>query len=199
MTRDLWLRSRRACALGALAVLSGIGTGLAWPGAHVAGAATIEDAGRVEILFRPGDPVDERIVAAIRAARRQVHVLTFTFTHRGIARALVDAQRRGVEVAVVADQAQALEVPHNALALLKAGGVRVALDAGPGSAHNKVIVIDPTGPQSVTITGSFNFTVAAQARNAENVVIFHGNREIAQLYEHYFAQRRAAATAFYSE
>ncbi len=159
----------------------------------VAQATTIEQAGRVEVLFRPGDPVDERIVAAIDAAKRHVHVLTYAFTHPGIARALLDAHRRGVDVAIVADQAQALELPHSALATLRRRGVPVWLDAGPGSAHNKVIVIDPAGPAAITVTGSFNFTRAAQARNAENVVIFRGNRDVARLYEQYFQRRRAMA------
>jgi phosphatidylserine/phosphatidylglycerophosphate/cardiolipin synthase-like enzyme len=187
-----------AAARRSLRVLAcAIALAAAWlPCAH---ATIIEDAGRVEILFRPGDPVDESIVTAIRAARRQVHVLTFTFTHRGIARALIDAHRRGVEVVVIADQAQALEVPHSALAMLRAAGVHVALDAGPGSAHNKVIVIDAAGTQPVTITGSFNFTVAAQSRNAENVVIFRGSREIAQRYDRYFGERRAGASPFRNE
>lgn len=159
-------------------------------------AVTIDDAGRVEILFRPGDAVDEHIIGVIRDARREIHVLAFTFTHRGIARALVDAHRRGVQVVVIADQAQALEVPHNALALLKSAGVRVALDGSMGSAHNKVMIIDAAGAHPVTITGSFNFTTAAQSRNAENVVIFAGNREVARRYEHYFQQRREAATEY---
>src|SRR5512135_1000436 len=86
-------------------------------------ATTIEQAGRVEVLFRPGDPVDERIIAAIDAAQRHVHVLTYTFTHPGIARALVNAHRRGVDVAIVADQGQALELPQSALATVQRAGV----------------------------------------------------------------------------
>ncbi len=175
----------RACA-GALALL----LALSLPAVH---ATVIEQAGRVEILFRPGDPIDERIIAAIESAKQQVHVLTYTFTHPGIARALLAAHRRGIEVAIVADEAQALELPHSALATLRRSGVHVWLDPGPGSAHNKVIVIDPAGSAATTVTGSFNFTRAAQSRNAENVVIFHGNREVAKLYEEYFQQRRALA------
>ena len=52
---------------------------------------------------------------------------------------------------------------------LSAGGIPVFIDSShrPGIAHNKVMVID----QAVVITGSFNFTKAAETRNAENLLI----------------------------
>jgi phosphatidylserine/phosphatidylglycerophosphate/cardiolipin synthase-like enzyme len=51
------------------------------------------------------------------------------------------------------------------------------IDARHAIAHNKIIIIDKT----TTITGSFNFTKAAQERNAENLLIIR-SREIAQAY-----------------
>jgi hypothetical protein len=41
--------------------------------------------------------------------------------------------------------------------------------------------------------------VAAQSRNAENVVIFRGSREIAQRYDRYFGERRTGALPFRNE
>lgn len=45
-------------------------------------------------------------------------------------------------------------------------GIPVWIDSKPAIAHNKVMIID----EKEVITGSFNFTDAAQKRNAENVV-----------------------------
>ena len=47
----------------------------------------------------------------------------------------------------------------------------------PGIAHNKVIIID----SKKVITGSFNFTSAADHRNAENVILIE-DTDIASLY-----------------
>jgi phosphatidylserine/phosphatidylglycerophosphate/cardiolipin synthase-like enzyme len=53
---------------------------------------------------------------------------------------------------------------------LVAGGVAVWLDGNFKNAHNQVIVIDADDRHPTTITGSYNFTLAAQRQNAENVV-----------------------------
>lgn len=49
-------------------------------------------------------------------------------------------------------------------------GIPIIIDKIVGYAHNKVIIIDDT----YVITGSFNWTNSAQARNAENLVIIAG-------------------------
>jgi len=41
------------------------------------------------------------------------------------------------------------------------------IDAQHAIAHNKVIVID----ENIVITGSFNFTKAAESNNAENILV----------------------------
>ncbi|GHU05992.1 hypothetical protein FACS1894205_6770 [Alphaproteobacteria bacterium] len=46
-------------------------------------------------------------------------------------------------------------------------GVRVWIDAEHASAHNKVMIFD----ERLVLTGSFNFTKAAQDWNAENIVM----------------------------
>ena len=61
--------------------------------------------------------------------------------------------------------------------ILKRNGISVKIDWVPGIAHNKVIIMDGTS----IITGSFNFTKAAQNRNAENVVLIN-DPKIAEYY-----------------
>jgi phosphatidylserine/phosphatidylglycerophosphate/cardiolipin synthase-like enzyme len=53
--------------------------------------------------------------------------------------------------------------------------VPVWIDAEHAAAHNKVMVIDNGTADAAVITGSFNFTQAAQHRNAENLLILRGN------------------------
>jgi len=150
--------------------------------------------GTVEIAFTPGDPVDNLIVAAIDGAQTEVLVHAYTFTHRKIAQALINARRRGVAVAVLADREQARAVPQNVLAQLASGGIEVWLDGNFAAAHNKVIIIDAGLPHATTITGSYNFTLAAQRSNAENIVVLHDNEPVARAYRDNWRRLKAGAT-----
>lgn len=150
--------------------------------------------GTVEIAFTPGDAVDNLIIAAIDRAQSEVLVHAYTFTHRRIAQALIGARRRGVAVSVLADREQARAVPQNVLAQLASGGVEVWLDGNFAAAHNKVIVIDAGLPRATTITGSYNFTIAAQRSNAENIVVLHDNDPVARAYRDNWRRLKAGAT-----
>ena len=57
--------------------------------------------------------------------------------------------------------------------------------------HNKVMVID----DQVVITGSFNFTHAAEAFNAENLLIIH-DRDLARKYSENWRLHAAHAKPF---
>ncbi|HZI84809.1 MAG TPA: phospholipase D family protein [Casimicrobiaceae bacterium] len=178
-------------ALRTLGVLA-LAIGLVAAGAAAA-ARSFPATGDVEIAFTPGDAIDQLIVGAIDRAQSEVLVHAYTFTHRRIAQALVAARRRGVAVSVLADREQARSVPQNVLPALVAGGVEVWLDGNFQAAHNKVIVIDAGDPHATTITGSYNFTIAAQRHNAENVVVLRDNAAVAKAYRDNWRRLRAAA------
>ena len=139
-------------------------------------------AGTVEVAFTPGDAIDKLIIGAIDGAKQEVLVHAYSFTQRGIARALVNARRRGVAVGVIADREQARSLPQNVLPQLVAGGVDVWLDGNFQAAHNKVIIVDAASPHATTITGSYNFTLAAQRSNAENIIVLRDNAPVARAY-----------------
>jgi len=144
---------------------------------------TITASGTVQVLFTPGDDAAGQIVLTIEQAQKQVLVQTFSFTSKEIAQALIRAKQRGVDVQVVADAEQILRMEgRGKVATVADGGVTVFVDSQHASAHNKVMVIDAGAAKPTVITGSFNFTHAAQFRNAENVVIFRGNRELTAAY-----------------
>ena len=156
-------------------------------------ATRFASAGTVELAFTPNDAVDAMLVAAVNAAEREVLVLAYTFTHPKIARALAAAHQRGVRVELVADHGQSLELPQSAVPVLAREGVPVWLDANFGAAHNKVMIIDADGPHAITITGSYNFTLAAQKKNAENIVMLRDNPAVAQAYRAYFRRLQTKA------
>jgi phosphatidylserine/phosphatidylglycerophosphate/cardiolipin synthase-like enzyme len=58
-------------------------------------------------------------------------------------------------------------------------GIQTLIDDQHAIAHNKVMVID----SATVITGSFNFTKAAEAKNAENLHVITDAPELVKQYE----------------
>ena len=119
-----------------------------------------------QVYFSPKGGCTEAVVKALAASKTAVYVQAFSFTSGPIARALTDAARRGVKVEVILDKSQRSERYSSADFLARAG-IPVGIDAAHASAHNKVMVIDG----ATVITGSFNFTRAAEDLNAENLLV----------------------------
>jgi phosphatidylserine/phosphatidylglycerophosphate/cardiolipin synthase-like enzyme len=141
----------------------------------------VEGRGLIQVAFTPEDDAGALVVSAIDAAKKQVLVQAFSFTHREIARALVMARRRGVDVQFLADPDQHERIDTSQVDEL-AREVPVFMDGGHASAHNKVMVIDAGEPGATLVTGSFNFTQAAQYKNAENLLVIRGNPELVEAY-----------------
>jgi phosphatidylserine/phosphatidylglycerophosphate/cardiolipin synthase-like enzyme len=156
--------------------------------AHAQGLA------QVEVAFTPGDDVQALIARRIGAARESVRVQAYLFTDRRIARALFAALRRGVEVEVIGDAAEHAQGGLPWLAPLARAGARVYLDAAAAASHNKIVIVDGGTPQAAVVTGSYNFTRSAQARNAENVVVISGNRTLTDRFVANFRSRREGAS-----
>lgn len=171
--------SRRLLAIGLLIFGSPV---FAFFAADKSGQAVLPAVGRVEVAFTPGDNAAGMIVGVIDQAQKQVLVQAFSFTHEGIAKALIAAHKRGVEVKVIADREQTERIQGGKVAMMAKAGVPVWLDGEHQSAHNKVVMIDAGLPAATLVTGSFNFTNAAQYKNAENVLLLRGNEKLVKLY-----------------
>lgn len=144
--------------------------------------ARLPSTGTVEVAFTPGDDAAGLVVAALEQAQRQILVQAFSFTHAGIAKALIAAHKRGVEVKLIADREQTERIEGGKVAMIAKTGVPVWLDDEHQSAHNKLIIIDAGLSSAALVTGSFNFTNAAQYRNAENLLLMRGNEKLVELY-----------------
>ncbi|HEX3631153.1 MAG TPA: phospholipase D family protein [Casimicrobiaceae bacterium] len=185
---------RAASASRALAIVLLAAAGCAIADPPAAPGTRFAATGSIEAAFTPGDRIDNLIIAAIADAKREVLINAYSFTQRRIAGALVAARKRGVVVQVIADSQQAATLPQNVLGELAKGGVGVWLDSNYQAAHNKVVIVDADTPNATTITGSYNFTVAAQWHNAENVVVLRDNREVARAYRDNWLRLKAHAT-----
>jgi phosphatidylserine/phosphatidylglycerophosphate/cardiolipin synthase-like enzyme len=173
-----------ACSLALAAAAAGPA-----PGPRAAGAAP-----RVEAYFTPGDEVDRVIAERISRARSSVQVEAYLFTNRRIAAALAKAAQRGLEVELIGDAKQHEAGGLPVLGQLGRAGVRIWLQGEHAAFHNKVVLIDAQTRSPVVVTGSYNFTQAAQARNAENIVVISGERQVAARYARDFERHRAGAS-----
>jgi phosphatidylserine/phosphatidylglycerophosphate/cardiolipin synthase-like enzyme len=152
--------------------------------------------GTVQVAFPPWDDAEGMIVEVIRASRSQILVQAYSFTSRNIANALIAARRRGLDVRVVADREQAATSEAGRLDELSAAGIPVLLDANFQSAHSKVMVVDARSAQPAVVTGSYNWTYAAQYRNAENVIVLRGHPELTRAYLANWERHAASAIAY---
>ena len=139
----------------------------------------------VDLCFTPGGTCTDRIVAEINSGRFEILVQAYSFTSANIAKALANAHKRGVRVEVILDKSQRT-AQYSWATFLANMRIPTYIDARHAIAHNKIIIIDST----TTITGSFNFTQAAQEKNAENLLIIR-SKEIAEAYrENWFDHRK---------
>jgi len=127
------------------------------------------EAQQVHACFAPehhgGPTCTDQIVSAIAGAHQLILVQAYGFTSAPIAKALADAHKRGIDVRVILDKSN-LKEGYSSAVFLQHMGITPLIDSNHAIAHNKVMVIDARE----VITGSFNFTKAAEEKNAENVV-----------------------------
>jgi phosphatidylserine/phosphatidylglycerophosphate/cardiolipin synthase-like enzyme len=129
-----------------------------------------------KVCFSPKGGCTENIIEQINAARSEILVQAHSFTSALIAKALIDAYKRGVKMEVILDKSQRKEKYTSATFLMNAG-IPTFIDDKHAIAHNKIMIID----KDTVITGSFNFTKAAEEKNAENVLVIK-SKELAKMY-----------------
>lgn len=120
----------------------------------------------VNVYFSPKGGATEACVKEIEAASKSIYVQAYSFTSKPIVAALVAAKKRGVQVSVILDRSQKT-ANYSEADFLAHAGISTAIDSKHAIAHNKLMVIDA----ETVITGSFNFTSAAESRNAENLLV----------------------------
>ena len=132
----------------------------------------------IEVYFSPGVSCTEAIVRELSNAKQTVHVQAYSFTSQPIARALTDAEKRGVKVIAILDYSAADFLAHE--------GVETYVDSMHAIAHNKIMIIDGT----TVLTGSFNFTKAADQKNAENLLVIRDDKVAAKFEANWQAHFR---------
>jgi phosphatidylserine/phosphatidylglycerophosphate/cardiolipin synthase-like enzyme len=129
-----------------------------------------------EVYFSPKGGCTDAIIRELNKAKSSILVQAYSFTSAPIAKALLGAHKRGIKVEVILDKSQRND-KYSSADFLANSGILTKIDEAHNIAHNKVMVIDG----EIVITGSFNFTKAAEEKNAENLLIIH-DKKLASFY-----------------
>jgi phosphatidylserine/phosphatidylglycerophosphate/cardiolipin synthase-like enzyme len=161
--------------------LPGVGAPLGLPAAKEDG---------ISCYFSPHGGCTDAVVAEIEQAQHEIQVQAYSFTSHPIAEAFIEAHRRGVKVTIVLDKSELEE--HSLADKFARAGIPTFVDAQHKIAHNKIILIDGR----TIITGSFNFTTAAEHSNAENLLILHDHPKLYAAYQQNFEHHLGHSDAY---
>lgn len=120
----------------------------------------------IQVYFSPNGGCQEAVISEIRKASQSIDIAMYYLSSKEIAQALVKAQENNVRVRIVLDQGQEIESASKSGYLVK-HGFDLRYHLGFGLMHNKFAIIDGKS----LITGSFNWTLTAQERNEENLLV----------------------------
>jgi len=118
-------------------------------------------------------------------------VQAYSFTSTSIAKALIEAHKRGVKITVILDKSNRKD-NYSAADFIAHADIPCFIDAQHSIAHNKVMLIDGR----TIITGSFNFTKAAETSNAENLLVIHDHPALFASYEANFKKHLGHSEAY---
>ncbi|MDR5776987.1 MULTISPECIES: phospholipase D family protein [unclassified Caballeronia] len=147
------------------------------------GSARASEGVTVEVGFTPGGSAEALVLKTLNSARQSIRLIGYSFTSPEIVQALIDAKRRGVDVAVAVDYKSNFEEDRSgrgraALGALVNAGIPTRVVSAFPITHSKFFVTDGRTVE----TGSFNYTRSAARRNAENVVVLSGNLDVVRAY-----------------
>jgi phosphatidylserine/phosphatidylglycerophosphate/cardiolipin synthase-like enzyme len=145
------------------------------------------------ICFTPGGQCADQVIHEIDGAQVTIKVQAYVLTNPDILAALANAKARGVFIRVVLDKSQVTDgkTTQSAANYLKSLSIPVWIDYKPAIAHNKIILID----DDITILGSYNYSEAAQNKNAENLCTIV-DRQFYRVYDRNFEKRLKESTKY---
>ncbi len=146
---------------------------------------------QIEVCFTPGEDCTQFVVDKVALAEKELLIQAYNYTSPPILEAIDRAKARRVDVRVILDKSNEQDRYSGGTCMVD-HGVPVVTDHSVAIAHNKVMVID----QKHVVTGSFNFTVSAQKRNAENVTFIRNDPQVAARFAQNWHHRHQESREF---
>lgn len=120
----------------------------------------------LENYFSPNGGAQQAIIRRIQGATKNIRITAFAFTDDPMAELLIAKHNQGVRVQAVFETRNNTG-PGAEYGKLKRAGIDVLEDGNCYILHSKLMIID----DRTVITGSYNFTDAANKTNDENLLI----------------------------
>lgn len=140
----------------------------------------------VQVGFSPEGSAQKLVLETIGSAKQSIQMMAYAFQAPDITQALVDAQKRGVEVRIVVDKKRNQgKASKAAMDFVTRNGVALRTNDHYHIHHDKVIIVDG----STVETGSFNFAPSAEKLNSENVVVMRDMPDVARQYVAHWQSR----------
>ena len=125
----------------------------------------IQAVGTIEVAFSPNNGVTETVVKAISEAQQTILVSAYGFTSKDIAEALLKGNNVALWLSSFWIKVKLVKIFFQYVFTNQ--GFDLRIDVKHAIYHDKVMIID----DKTVITGSFNFTKAAETKNAENLLV----------------------------
>ncbi len=146
------------------------------------------DGVKIEVYFSPQDDVRDKIFHYLSTVNYNLYFSIYAFSDYQMANTFELLKAKGCKVYGIMDEDW--DGPggygYNIYESLK-DKINVQLDKNKeGLWHNKFIIIDAdTKSDPMVLTGSYNFTLSANYKNDENLIVMH-SQKAADIYEDYF-------------
>lgn len=147
----------------------------------------------VQTCFSPQGRCSAHIIQEIDKSQRELLIAVYAFTSDDLARAVVQAKKRGVSVQIILDhefdganeRSKGRFLEGHQIPLKRVSGTKpLSLDKEAGLMHQKFSVID----RKIVFTGSYNWTHAADNLNHENLLLFRDAGPLAEEFRKVFFQ-----------
>lgn len=131
---------------------------------------------KITPFFSPQNKIiTKEIIPLINNANNYIYMPIFIITHSELAKSLINAKQRGVDVKIIVDATNP-NATKSKIKLLRNSGIEIKTENFAGKLHSKSIIID----DKYIISGSMNFTNSGENKNDENVLLIE-NYKLANL------------------
>lgn len=146
----------------------------------------------VEVFFGPTWKSIDRVVAAIKGAKKSVWFSIYSFTSEEIREAM-DSRCGSIQIRGVYDREQDSQDNNSVATGGWCSGAKVYPSKVTGTEgflklHHKVLIVDAGEPDAVVIAGSTNWSYSAAEKNDEVMLVLH-DPDLARQYEAEFQAR----------
>ncbi len=132
----------------------------------------LKDGSTVSVYFSPNPLiVDEAITPVIRNSKTFIYMPMFYLTNEKIFKALIEAQKRNIDVKIIVD-AHYAKSQHSKIKKLRSAGIKLKVENWGGKMHMKSMITD----NDYIVIGSTNFTKTGITQNDENMMIIKNSK-----------------------